>query len=536
MKKIIFVLLLVFFCSMVSAQPTDLVDTSKVLINYQGSWQWLANEHQTYTFTQEPTRNVLYWETFSLDLDDAEERNLIITYLNHSYSISAQKSPSGGTDVIFTASKDNTHCGRVVKTLNRTSNIVINDFVSKCGLGFSANWDTLAFETDVQIEDIYFTSGEIRKNLAEAVKYIQDHSLEDLVKATKASNAKFRVIELRDPNHFSPNQKGAFKTYAVPLSIDEEASGKENGFVVTNNGKILYVLFMKKQFTNEFYVAKPTVEKKSSDYSSWDLLKQDIIINPDWQEISKTKLGDAEQIESYIQNSIGIAAIAGAPTAAAYAIGAGSFAVWGTGAAIDSALATAAATSAIAPGVTGGTLLGSGSLTAISLTPVGWVLIGAAVIGGSGYAVYHFTDSDTYGYEGLILNVDPELISFYEAKVNFMSIRDPEYSYSSAPASSAVATGKVLKIGFEDLPEILLAQFTEAGYLTGDVREATIKVYEETNPSNILKVELVGFEYIIHGAEVGKIYMFELKLNKGIRSDIVKLRLSNINDTDLEAI
>ncbi|MEK6957695.1 MAG: hypothetical protein AABW99_01820, partial [archaeon] len=478
MKKSVLFFLVLAFSSLQFASAADPqyysgtnIQINEVTVGYEGSWQWGEDKYHTYPLQMVIERNLMsLQEEFKFDLDNAAERSILLNYLGHLYSISMVRSPAGGTDVVFTVTKDGKPCnqsnGRTIKTLPNNSNADVGDFKQVCGIGFQANWETLALETDVSVEEIYFTGQEVQNNVKQTADYLATNNLNAIVSALESSKSKFRIADISNPNDVVINQVYSHRLYSKPTSLDEESSGKENGLVISNNGEILYVVFINDQFSNDFYVAKPSTSKKVTDYKLWSELKNDAILN--WQTVQRDKLSTMQEIEKWLgRGATGVGA-AGAATESAYLIG--STGVWAFGAGLNltvlgtSALATqagttmmsigttAAAASAHAPGLAGGTFAGT-SLTAISITPVGWVLLGTAAVVGGGYTVYNFTVADDYGYDdgSLLLNIDSELFSLRnEAKINFALIRDPDF----VPTQTAQLSNGVVAIKFIDLDRL----------------------------------------------------------------------------------
>ena len=463
MRKVI--VLFLVLTALTSIAFAALVEKDKVVFEYHGSVQWGADQYynETWdTFRQSAIADMSEYKFSSpsyykimdsvsnYDLDDDDERWFAITHMNHVYKVVMEESPSGGKSVIFNVTKDGKPCGanngRVVKTLANTSNKII-DFVEGCGISIAANWETLNFESDVKVDGVIISTNEYNKNIKEALDYINNNGLESVINASNAANKKFRVLELNNLNHFATAEgSGAYIHAGTEYWKKHGNVGKDNGLVITENNKILYFIMMKDTFTNTWVAYKPTKEVSTSDYSSYDQLKNDAILG--WTSIAQEEVPDT--LDGILKwGTIATVPVATA-TGTAYLVGTAAMTAWAVGGGTSTALATTAATSASVVGVSGGVLSGTGgSMTVIALTPVGWAIIGVAATVATVYAVYHFTTTDSIGFRAgdgtaVIMNQDPQFWTRIgwgaDAKANFIMFTKPVTASSGTGGTSGGTT------------------------------------------------------------------------------------------------
>jgi hypothetical protein len=437
-----FVMFLLFFSQVSFAQ----VVANNMIFEYHGS-EWFSDTYYSkswgvfggsaaskYGVSAGNQYYKIMDTSFSYNLDDDNENWFAIRHLQNIYKVVMTFSPSGGKDVIFEVSKNGVPCGanngRVIKNLG-WSNVVVSEFIGNCGLSFAANWIyNPLISDDVQIDAVFMSQDEFLGNLKRAVDYVSANNLEEVINVTNSANQRFRVIDLKNINDFLTNPGGGVFIHSTTQYFNKsDSTGKTNGLVITENNKIVYFIFLKDNFTNEWAVYTPVTEVNISSVSNYSSLKSDAVLS--WTPLVGRDVPDSlEEILKW--GTIATTPIA-LETGTAYLVGTAAMNLWATGGGTSAALATTAATAGkVGVGVTGGVLSGTGgSMTVIGLTPVGWVIIGVAGAVATAYGVYHFSTSDDVAYVSnsgavLTMNYDPQFWSRAfggaEAKVNFLSV------------------------------------------------------------------------------------------------------------------
>ncbi|MBI4043320.1 MAG: hypothetical protein HY393_00750 [Candidatus Diapherotrites archaeon] len=499
-------------------------EANTVVVEYHGASQLSA---ETLSYTLSP----LDWgksinDDFDLDLDDIDERSLTIRYLNHTYQITAERGPLGGQQVLFNVLKDGTPCTPKPANIPSLPNDgqVIKDFESACGIQFYAEWESLALETDIEIHNIAFTKKEIDMNIKDLAQTLLENNAVSIVKKIKAANEKFRVLDLQNPLDFTPAEvEDDAQFHVEPMYFDEEDStGKTRSLVITKNGIVQYLLFLKQSTvlsSESFAVYKATQPVLISSIENYtDLLPPTSTV--EWNPLSEEDLPTWEDIQS-------VAVPAGEATATTVASGdillAGSRiayvrkanrykALIKTGISLGKKLKVI---------TTGAKPVGAG----LGLTPVGWgILIGTSAVD-AGLLVYDHTHTTTVSYDqgNVILNFDEELFGEAEEQVNFIVVgkgvpleEDTEVSESRYKGDYYLRFGST---DFENLKKIL-----------NMTSEEDLKVYQKT--AELLQVKgngeseniekeagmLEGQPYIkFKNMETGA-YTFKYSFESGVRS------------------
>ena len=467
--------LIIFSFLLATVSADSLVDMTKVSVEYHGAWQWFAQPQYVYKLTKTPADMLQSYNlnpdrqafvflddgsspaTFSIDVDNVDRSYIAIRHFSHVYRVDFSRSPSASSkEVIISVNKDGQKCGAIGKTLAVTSifsDLVVNDFVDSCGVSFAISWIRLSTRADIKISQIWFSQNEVMKNYKEATDAVISGNTAGIIQITNEMKNKFRVIEVNNINDFqSDPNKTVFIHPDTEFINKSDATGKENGVVVTENNKIKYLIYLKNQFTNEFDVRKPAKEINITDYSNYQDLKKDAILT--WTSLPMQKVPNTlDGILKWgtiatvpLTTEVGTAYVVGQTASAAW-LAASNASVAGSSLAtsvMTGAAATEAAVGTYGVGVTGGSALSSGAITCISITPVGWVIIGVTAAVSTVYATYHFTNSESYAYDGgaLIFNQDPEFWSGLgwgaDAKINFLFIqKNPGSGVTVAPPTGS---------------------------------------------------------------------------------------------------
>ena len=485
-----------------SQTPNDIesmVNANNISIEYHGSG-WFTSEFQPYLLENTPPALSQYGEkyinqSFPFSLDSSDQSWFAIRYLGHiyridiSYPTNRQGLPSqDGTNTEFRMTKDGKPCnqyGKTIEKLDLLSNKYIVDFKDQCGISFAANWDTVSFGTEVQIEGIFLTQNEVQRN----IKYIIDDAIKNnraqVIKTANEANNLYRVLELNNINNFQPDPNRVIFVHPdTEYFTKSDDTGKENGIVVTENGKILYFITIMDNVSNNFVVYKPPTDVLVTNYTTYQDLKKE------------AKLGWLQVAGQQASNLDAILATGAITTPAIANIGGASF----SAAVSDAAMSAASFAGRRGIGVAGGIIARSGAaMTVVALTPVGWVILGVAGVSTTVYGVYHFTSTDTYIYDNgkMMMNWDSELFSRLiggaAAKVNFLFIQKAQ---SGSP-------GNPTPLGPEGTVKIHLTNFVQS--IKNKFASVDIESYKNlvANPIEGLKSGLTIYKADLAGNKIG---------------------------------
>ncbi len=259
-KQLVFFLFFSLFLVQLSGFATATV-LDEVAVNYQGSWQWFVPEYGQPMLKQGAGGKSIDVK-FDLDLDDADERVVVVSYLGQNYMITAERSPLGGRWVNFTVQKNGQGCGNKAISLPILSNEVA-DLSRECGIQIWANWETIVFhaETDVAIEKILISTEEINKVQNE---YFVKRNRAEFEKVAKyMQNVNYFIRAIDKTTDFSEGEK--YFIYGHTEYFDEEdTTGKTKSIIITDNLEVKYVIMVPEQASTEFKVYKPTQKMQLS--------------------------------------------------------------------------------------------------------------------------------------------------------------------------------------------------------------------------------------------------------------------------------
>ncbi len=493
-KKIFLILIAAFaliFSTMAFGQapsPSEVestIDAGYISVEYHGPG-WFRSEIERYKLEQSPQTTIgvvpnelkqdgdkYVLEFFPLNLDVANESWLGIRYLDHIYRIDASlpKNANGvpmqdSTNVEFNITRDGQNCnqfGKTIVKLDLLSDKYVTDFLAQCGIAFAANWETLAiapFTTDVEIGPLYIKKSEIEKNLKIAVDDTIRNSRVQIIKTTNELNNNFRVLEINNLNHFQTDPNRVIFVHSeTEFFTKSDETGKENGIVVTENGTILYLITLMDSTSNNFIVYKPPTQILATNYSNYHDLKKDAKLG--WVQIPGQAASDLEAIlatgaitTTAIATEVGTAYVIGqAPLISN--LGGANFAA----AVRNASFRAASFAGRRGLGVTGGIIARSGAMTLVTITPVGWVILGVAGATTTVYGIYHFTSTESVIYDNgkMIFNWDSESFSRLlfgpAAKANFIVIQN-------GTGAQLGTTGKV-KISLPQFVQAIKTKFAD---------------------------------------------------------------------------
>ncbi len=459
-------------------------------------------------------------EDFQINLDDNQKRTINITLVNKNYTINFEEGiGSGGTYI--TVTREGQACGgtngRIHENLPNSGKW-IDDFKQECGISFFADWESLTLGTDVEVYYIIFTDKVLTERMTEVMDYIKekvpvtttaDGTTTHFQAMAEGWRDKYRVININDPFDFIPNQDGSYKSCAlIPIYFNEEISqdksGKSKSLIITEGDEIRYFITMIPQYSNEYLVAKALKNQKIQDYLNTPYLTMESEVITDGSRWQRTTGNKIENLADFIDSktmqytALGTGTIAGA-TGTIYAVGTVAMNSWAAAYGTSTVLAGIAGAAGSTGVVSGGALTATGgAMTVLAITPIGWAIIAVAAVVITGVAVFHFTDSDTYIYDGgnLVINDDPQFWGNNEAKVNFLLIK----AKAGDPFQPAVVnyTGG-FAINFPSLPD---------GYTKENIG---VQVLQGTD-SVTHKTKWFGNKLVVYGLAEGNDYNVKLTL------------------------
>ncbi len=404
---ILFLLLLSLnsFAQGVTQSQVSQINFDKVTVEYYGAWQWLSNQHD-YTLTELKTPSQA--TSFPLDIDDPTERFLVIKYflgnVGVAYRIEALESATGGTDVVFNVQKNGQLCADGhLETLNRFSTKII-DLTRQCGIKFEAEYESLTSifaESDVEIHKIEIDQKEIDKVKNAFLKDgVNAKKLDWIAGQVKFLEQRYRIVDLTNTNQFTPflkdGQSTGLKVYTSPSIWFNEGDDSFNTrlLVVTDNFYIKKVILIENAVFEDLKVYNPVGQIRLLDYKSSRELAQSLNMASKFTQITGR---EAESETFWSEYLAGI----GVPTTAA--------AIAGTGT---------------------GYVVGSSTVPLLAVAGTGaGLIVGGGVLAIAG-SVWYFNASDTYEYDGLVINYDEEIVSpnsigsWNEKKINFMIYKE----------------------------------------------------------------------------------------------------------------
>ncbi len=453
----VFILFISVAVPVSAAGINDITDPNVVLVRDMGAWQWGVAEHEPYTLkeTYGPDGewdHIIYDEDkdkdFALQLLDNEENKVAFSHLVNSYTLQIKPDPRGRKHVRFYVSKNGRPCktssGRDYKyaELSNSSNTYIGDFEDTCGVVFEAEWETLTFETDVEIHNLGLSFREYDENIKARLKNTSKESREAL-KKLKSLSEEIRVFDLR--GEFIPDNSGRYFILAGSFKMNEGDwwdSTRNRTIFITDNGNLKYMIMLKAKFSNDFYVVSAKDNFKNTKIyevtgnktgkDSWDELvnwegwsgelPHENLDGDFWKEMGAT---------------VGVGGATGATTVAGLVVY--DVAVTGMGSTVGGSLGFLASKAALTTSISGS--------AGILATPPGWIIAGAVAVGVLiGGTAYYLNETDLYSYDGgnLKFNWDTEVFTTQtEAKINHILVMN---SAASAPDESVNVT-----IQFKDL-------------------------------------------------------------------------------------
>lgn len=487
MKQTLFLALVFLFSLSVFAQTSNL-NFERVTVEYHGSWQWVGQQFKEYTFAE------LKNEDFEIDLDDADERFIVVSYgfgsIVNTYKIDAASAPATqGTDVVFTITKNGKQCAQRTEPLARLSTKVI-DFSKECGIKFEAEWETLTFETDVEIHNFELTAeakNEVKNAFIKNDAYAKQ--LDSIAKNAKqiSSTAGLRVLDISGPEFTVPQGIGVdLRVYdGPPITFNEEdSSGKTKHLIISDRGVIKQVVFLRPDIVFEnLIVFKPASQMQVSQFKSPSELFTALNDSSKFTLVNGVDAEDSSVWSEYL----------------------GPSAVIGTGA--------VAAGAGVGIGVSGLTI---GALA----NP--FAIVGAAAVFIVGGPTWYFSETDTTRFDETIINWDEELFSRFEQKINFLIYKVGDGA--PIPPTDAVI-GKV-KIPLPQFVQDIKAKFStrpEESYqlLVDKPLDALVlglKVYKSNDTGEKLGAPIAtaptveGESVVLSNLEKGQFYYLEVKI------------------------
>jgi hypothetical protein len=426
--KFLFLLVaLICFCSVAfSAAGGENFNKEKVIVEYHGSWQWGSEQYKAYTLTE---LKEMIKGSFSLDIDDDGERWIGFNYqvgpASTSWKVEFLPALGGSGSVQIKITRDGKVCFlNSVNGLHWIKNTPLPP--NSCGISFDMDWEAIG-ETDVIMSNFSIDQGVKNTLFANAIKFDVKGKMNSLIGKIKKINEKFRVIDIHTDDFYNAGDKWFF--YATPFGLNEESQdGIKNSMIVSDNGKIKYLIFLPNvTFANKFKVLKPTEEININSIKSFD----EIISMADkgkFVEVSGRKIETASDWANIFGTSV-----VGAGSSAAVATGVAFVGTYTAGTAAVAATATTAATAA-----TGATFAVGG----LSVGTGGMILIPIAIAAVIALPTWYLTDTDTYTFDNsLTLNYDAEFFSGNEWKINHLMYSVEDFTAKALPEISGTFVG-----------------------------------------------------------------------------------------------
>ena len=478
MRKLLLLLCLLSVSSFVIS--ADFAENARnfkqVSVEHSGSWQWGADKFATMTFSD------LYHTSFYYDVEKntLEEGYIQITYqlgdAKRIWRIEMFRPKTSGflsTEVNFNVFKNGVRCESFTETLP-VNGVKTIDLLTSCGTKFEASWERFTLETNVYLTHFVFAQGDLQSVKSEFFKSANIDQLKSIDSTLETVNQKFRVFDIKHPLQF---QKVTDKPFVALRSVkdyfaEEDDTGATRVMVLTNDGKIEYIVWIERAVFEDFVVFKPKKTINAVDFTSFAQLRnfideREVGGGVGYQNVVEVAYQDGESVD------------------------------WS---AIEGATVVGAASTVAIGAVTTGTLFVSGSTLVVLSGGIGIpILVAGAIVGGS---VWYFTDTDTYVYDGgrLIINWD-NTTGWNEKQVNWIMFRE-----------SGLAEGQSIDSGIsrnEWLPIDVVWPVAKYSYLakvdaakTFETLKGYTQSYDPANPTAAAEIpgfdkKLVGTTYYV---------------------------------------
>ncbi len=427
-KTIILITLILMMTSVFAAVSFDPLD---VVVGYSGAWQLGVDPQQNLKLEKDGTGRYCVhtsldgWDPsvdYEFDTDNPAESAISLTHLNNFYQFSFKESGVNNKEIIINLMKNGKACGgtngNVVKQLHVTDSDDVTEYENDCGLFLRLNWERFVIESDVEMEKLCLTDKEFKSNEQKFLNFISKSGAQKIIEKTALLNQKFRAFEVNNPLQFKSDPEKKVYILAEDISFWKDRWGwfddgkGYNSAIITKDGKILYVIYIKNTIVNEFAIYKPKKQLLLSSYKDFAELENALLLRTDiWEQVTDKK--EISEESALLPTAIG-------------------------GVVAYSAMSTAVVAGNMAAGYT---FLSSASV--LVSNPVGWVILGIGATGSViGYTVYHFTDTDTFSYDGgrLVFNYDStfwqRIFASSEGEINFVAISEGGLNLPSSSSTS----------------------------------------------------------------------------------------------------
>lgn len=514
MQKQLFLLLIFLFLiasNVFSQNNYQNIDFDSVSVWFMGSWQWGADTvFKSYSF------NDLKNTDFAIDIDDKDERKIIISYMvadvGNVYVIESLQAVGGGPNAIFNVYRNGQLCDTTAQSVPRLSTKII-DFTTNCGLMFGAEWESITSviaETDLEIREVELTQAEKDSVRNAFMKKSNALALDTLAGEIKSIQSNIRVIDIL--TDFTAFNKGVLKVYSKEAKGFDEGdfSFKNRMLVITENKTIKLVFLISSEVFEDIRGFKPTQQSLVTDFKTSQELYTALNDSRKFVQVQRKNL-EGDFISEWLQlpSSVteGISVVVGTGSATAISIATVVAAAGGTTAVYNTLLGSAT-------GIPGAAVASVATVGGIAITGAG------IIIGGS---IWYFSETDIWAFDNVAINFDEEFLGGNEQKINFILYKDNSEGSSIQPVN--VNKGKV-KISLTTFVQAIKKKFAsidkpEYQALVANPLEGIgngLKVYEADTSGKVLGGPL---PVIISMQEPDTIVVSDLKEEK-IYSFILK--------------
>jgi hypothetical protein len=212
---------------------------------------------------------------------------------------------------LFLVYKDGKQCGNPLTIYVPNSDIQIDQFKEPCGLVFNAEWETLSFETQIQLHNFKVTNEVYSKYAGELLQKLARDGTNKLLEKLKDATTKFRVMDLKNPLDFSiPTEESASQIHPDGITFEEPGdwgvSEKDTHLVITDGASPLYLISLEASTgvlgfgeDETFVVRKAKGKNKTIDkYGSFTELRSDPEL--DWEILEPEKLPEWDEVKKQI--------------------------------------------------------------------------------------------------------------------------------------------------------------------------------------------------------------------------------------------